>query len=117
MKLKFYCYPRCTTCQKAKKYLEAKGVDFETIDIKLTPPTAKELKEIHQKSGLELKKFFNTSGNSYRALNLKDTFNDYKPAELYKLLAQDGMLIKRPLIIGDDFVLVGFKEEDIDQVL
>ena len=117
MSLKFYCYPNCSTCRNAHKYLQEKGIDVEMIDIKKTPPTAKELEAYHKQSGLDLKKFFNTSGNSYRELGLKDTFHQHMEHELYDMLSQDGMLIKRPILVGDDFVLVGFKPEQYDEVL
>ncbi len=105
-------YPKCTTCKKAKKWLEDHGVAFEDRDIKLENPTAEELKEWHAKSGMPLKKFFNTSGLVYKELKLKDKLPEMSEEEQYALLATDGMLVKRPLVIGDDFVLIGFKEAD-----
>ena len=105
-------YPKCTTCKKAKKWLEDHGVAFEDRDIKLENPTAEELKEWHAKSGMPLKKFFNTSGLVYKELQLKDKLPGMSEEEQYALLATDGMLVKRPLVIGDDFVLIGFKEAD-----
>ncbi len=108
----FMEYPKCTTCKKAKKWLEDHGVAFEDRDIKLENPTAEELKEWHAKSGMPLKKFFNTSGLVYKELQLKDKLPGMSEEEQYALLATDGMLVKRPLVIGDDFVLIGFKEAD-----
>ena len=108
--LKFICYPKCTTCQKAKKWLDEKGISYELRDIKTERPTLEELTAWHQKSGLPLKKFFNTSGLLYKSLDLKNKLPAMTEEEMLQLLATDGMLVKRPLLIGDDFVLVGFKE-------
>ncbi|GAE89785.1 arsenate reductase family protein [Acetivibrio straminisolvens] len=108
----FVCYPKCTTCQKAKKWLKANGIDFEERNIKENNPTIEELKDWHKKSSLPLKKFFNTSGLLYKELKLKDKLPTMSEEEQYNLLASDGMLVKRPLLIGDDFVLAGFKEND-----
>ncbi|HQA60840.1 MAG: arsenate reductase family protein [Tepidanaerobacteraceae bacterium] len=108
----FVCYPRCTTCQKAKKWLLENGVAFDERHIKENNPTIEELKDWHKMSGLPLKKFFNTSGQLYRQLKLKDKLPTMSDDEQYNLLASDGMLVKRPILIGDDFVLVGFKETD-----
>ena len=108
----FICYPKCTTCRKAKQWLEANGVLFEERHIKENKPTIEELKKWHEKSGLPLKRFFNTSGQLYREMKLKDRLPEMSEDEQYKLLASDGMLVKRPILIGDDFVLVGFKESD-----
>jgi len=108
----FVCYPKCTTCQKAKKWLEANGIAFEERHIKEDNPTVEELKEWHKKSGLPLKKFFNTSGVQYKELKLKDRLSEMSEEEQYSLLASDGMLVKRPILIGDDFVLVGFNETE-----
>ena len=108
----FVCYPKCTTCQKAKKWLEANNIAFEERHIKENNPTIEELKDWHQKSGLPLKKFFNTSGIQYRELKLKDRLAAMSEEEQYSLLASDGMLVKRPILIGDGFVLVGFHEAD-----
>lgn len=108
--LKFICYPKCTTCQKAKKWLDDNRVEYEFRDIKLDNPTLDELTEWHKRSGLPLKKFFNTSGLLYKSLDLKNKFAQMTEYEMMKLLATDGMLVKRPLLVGDDFVLVGFKE-------
>lgn len=110
--LKFICYPKCTTCQKAKKWLEEKGISYEFRDIKLEPPTGEELSEWHKKSGLPLKKLFNTSGLRYRSLELKTKLPTMTEEEMLSLLSTDGMLVKRPLLIGEGFVLAGFKEKD-----
>ncbi|ODM26319.1 ArsC family transcriptional regulator [Clostridium sp. Bc-iso-3] len=108
----FACYPKCTTCQKAKKWLEANGIGFEERNIKENNPAIEELIDWHKKSGLPLKKFFNTSGLLYKELGLRDKLPTMSEDEQYSLLASDGMLVKRPILIGDDFVLVGFKETD-----
>ena len=107
----FICYPKCSTCQKAKKYLDERGVSYTLRDIKLENPTRDELRKWHAQSGLELRKFFNTSGLQYRALALKDRLPQMSEEEMLDLLASDGMLVKRPLLIGEDTVLVGFKRE------
>lgn len=117
MTLTFYCYPNCSTCKKAEKYLTDKGYALNIINIKTTPPTKEQLKDYYNQSKLPLKRFFNTSGNSYKALNLKETFDNYSEEELLELLSKDGMLIKRPLIISDDFVLVGFREKEVMEKL
>ena len=106
----FLCYPKCSTCQKAKAWLDQRGISYDLRDIKLDNPTAEELTAWYQKSGLPLKKFFNTSGLQYKALGLKDKLPEMSEADQLALLATDGMLVKRPLLVGDDFVLVGFKE-------
>lgn len=108
----FVWYPKCSTCQKAKKWLDAHGKAAEPRDIKSQPPTAEELSAWQEKSGLPLKKFFNTSGQSYRALGLKDRLDTMDRAEQLALLAEDGMLVKRPILVDGDTVLVGFKEAD-----
>ena len=110
--LKFICYPKCTTCQKAKKWLDDKKQEYELRDIKLDNPTLDELTEWYRKSGLPLKKFFNTSGLLYKSLDLKNKLPEMTEEDMLNLLATDGMLVKRPLLIGDDFVLVGFKEAE-----
>lgn len=110
--LKFICYPKCTTCQKAKKWLDDKKIVYELRDIKLDNPTFEELTDWYKKSGLPLKKFFNTSGLLYKSLDLKTKLPEMTEDEMLKLLATDGMLVKRPLLIGDDVVLVGFKETE-----
>ncbi len=115
--LNFICYPKCTTCQKAKKWLDDNNIEYELRDIKLDNPTFKELEQWYKKSGLPLKKFFNTSGLLYKSMELKDKLPTMTEEEMLKLLATDGMLVKRPLLIGDDFVLVGFKEKEWSSVL
>lgn len=115
--MKFICYKKCSTCQKAKKWLEEKGIVFEERPIKEENPTAEELKKWHEMSELPLKKFFNTSGLVYKSMNLKDKLKDMTQEEQYELLATDGMLVKRPLLVGDDFVLVGFKEAEWEEKL
>ena len=110
--LKFICYPKCTTCQKAKKWLDDNKIEYELRDIKLDNPTLEELTEWYKNSGLPLKKFFNTSGLLYKSLELKDKLPTMTEDEMLNLLATDGMLVKRPLLIGQDFVLVGFKEAE-----
>ena len=110
--MQFICYPKCTTCQKARKWLDANDVAYDERHIKDNNPTVDELKAWHKQSSLPLKKFFNTSGLQYKALNLKDKLPSMSEEEQFALLASDGMLVKRPLLIGDDFVLVGFKEEE-----
>ena len=108
----FFCYPRCSTCQKAKKWLEENSIKFTERDIVKDKPPEKELKEFFKKSGKELKKFFNTSGILYRELELKDKLPEMTEDEMIKLLATDGKLVKRPMIVTKDFVLNGFKEEE-----
>ena len=108
--IKFICYPKCTTCQRAKKWLDDNKIKYELRDIKLDNPTLEELTEWYKKSGLPLKKFFNTSGLLYKSLDLKNKLPEMTEDEMLKLLATDGMLVKRPLLIGDEFVLVGFRE-------
>ena len=110
--IKFICYPKCTTCQRAKKWLDDNKIEYELRDIKLDNPTLDELTEWYKKSGLPIKKFFNTSGLLYKSLDLKNKLPDMTEDEMLKLLATDGMLVKRPLLIGNDFVLVGFKESE-----
>lgn len=110
--LLFVEYPKCSTCRKAKKWLDKMGVVYEDRHIVEQNPDEEELKNWHQRSGLPFKKFINTSGILYRELKLKDKFSTMSEKEQYKLLASNGMLIKRPLLIGDDFVLTGFKEQE-----
>ncbi len=110
--LTFICYPKCSTCQRAKAWLDENKIEYTLRDIKTDNPTVDELKEWHKVSGLPLKKFFNTSGLLYKSLNLKEKLPNITDGEQYELLATDGMLVKRPLLIGDDFVLVGFKEKE-----
>ena len=106
----FLEYPKCSTCKKAKNWLESNGVEFEDRHIVENNPTAEELKVWYEKSGLPLKKFFNTSGLKYKELGLKDKLPNMTEEEQLNLLGTDGMLVKRPLVRGDDFVLIGFKE-------
>ena len=108
----FICYPKCTTCQKAQKFLDDHAIPYTLRDIKLDKPTVKELTEWYKRSGLELKKFFNTSGLLYKSMALKDKLPTMTEDEMLALLASDGMLVKRPILISDNFVLVGFKEAD-----
>ena len=115
--VKVYCYSRCTTCQKALKWLEANGIEHEVIDIKEKHPDEKTLRKYHKISGLPLKRFFNTSGLQYRELELSKKLPGMSEDEQFKLLASDGMLVKRPLLVGKDFVLTGFKEDEWKQKL
>ena len=113
----FLCYPKCTTCQRAKAYLDAKGVAYELRDIKLEHSTEAELRQWHSKSGLPLKRFFNTSGQLYRQMELTKKLPSMTEDEQYQLLATDGMLVKRPILISDDFVLVGSHESEWEKKL
>lgn len=108
----FIEYPKCTTCKKAKKWLDENGISYIDRHIKEENPTAEELKEWHKRSGLPLKKFFNTSGMLYKEMQLKDKLPEMTEEEQYALLSSDGMLVKRPLIVADDFILPGFKEAE-----
>ena len=109
MSLLFVEYPKCTTCQKARRWLEENQIPFTSRHIKEENPTAEELALWRQRSGQPLKKFFNTSGQLYRAMELKDKLPAMSEEEQYALLATDGMLVKRPILVGEDFVLVGFR--------
>ena len=113
----FFCYPKCTTCQKAKAFLDSRGVAYDLRDIKLENPTADELRGLWKKSGLPLKKFFNTSGLQYKALGLKDKLPEMGEEEQLALLATDGMLVKRPILVGEDFVRTGFRPAEWETVL
>ena len=113
----FVCYPRCTTCQKAKAWLDENGIPYDLRDIKQENPSYEELAAWWKKSGLPLKKFFNTSGLLYKELNLKDKLPTMSEEEQLKLLATNGKLVKRPLVVGEDFVLVGFKEKEWEERL
>lgn len=113
----FLCYPKCSTCQKAKAWLDERGISYELRDIKTDNPTAEELTLWYRKSGLPLKKFFNTSGLQYKALGLKDKLPGMSEAEQLALLATDGMLVKRPLLVGDSFVLTGFRAAEWETAL
>ena len=108
----FICYEKCSTCKKAEQYLQAKGISYTKRLIKEENPTMEELTAWYKKSGLPLKRFFNTSGNLYKTMQLKDKLPHMSESEQLELLASDGMLVKRPLVITDDFVLVGFKEAE-----
>ena len=113
---KFICYPKCTTCQRAKKWLDDNNIEYELRDIKLNNPTFEELSEWFKQSGLPLKKFFNTSGLLYKSMDLKTKLPTMTEDEMLKLLATDGMLVKRPILVGDDFVFVGFKEAEGESI-
>ena len=112
MSVLFICYPKCTTCQKARKWLEGKGIEMTVRDIKSDNPNRDELAAWHKLSGLPLTKFFNTSGNLYKELHLKDKLPQMSEDEMLDLLATDGMLVKRPILVSGETVLVGFKEAD-----
>lgn len=110
--IKVYCYSRCSTCKKALKWLDENKIEHEIIDIKADHPDENTLREYYSMSGLPLKRFFNTSGIPYREMGLSKKLPDMSDDEQLALLATDGMLIKRPLLVGDDFVLTGFKEAE-----
>ena len=110
--IKVYCYNRCTTCKKAVKWLDDNNIKYELLDIKNDHPDEKTLRKYHATSGLPLKRFFNTSGTQYRELELSKKLPDMSEDEQFRLLASDGMLVKRPLVVGDKFVLTGFKEDE-----
>lgn len=112
MKITVLCYKKCSTCQKALKWLEDNGIEYQERPIKEEHPDGEELREWHKKSGLPLKKFFNTSGNLYKEMSLKDKLPKMSVEEQLALLATDGMLVKRPLVVGDGVVLTGFKEAE-----
>lgn len=109
---KVYCYSKCTTCRKALKWLDDNKIAYKLIDIREDHPDEKTLRQMYQKSGIPLKKFFNTSGQLYREMELSKKLPDMSEDEMFRLLASDGMLVKRPLLVTDDKVLPGFKEED-----
>ena len=113
----FVHYPKCSTCRKAKNWLDEHNIEYKSRHIVEDNPQADELKDWHEKSGLPLKRFFNTSGMKYRELKLKDKLPDMDNQEKYDLLATDGMLVKRPIVVGDDFVLVGFKVKEWEEAL
>ena len=108
----FVCYPKCSTCKKARKWLDENGISYEVRDIKEDRPTAAELKSWQQKSGLPVRRFFNTSGTLYREMGLKDRLGSMSEDEMFELLATDGMLVKRPIAVDETKVLVGFKESE-----
>ncbi len=113
----FIEYPKCTTCQKAKKWLDTCKIEYTDRHIVEENPTYEELKEWYQKSGLPLKKFFNTSGLLYKEMQLKDKLSDMSEEEQLRLLAANGMLVKRPLIVKDDLIMTGFKEAEWEENL
>ncbi|MDR1704910.1 MAG: arsenate reductase family protein [Clostridiales bacterium] len=115
--MKFICYSRCSTCRKAEAFLDETGAEYSVRDIKTGNPTYDELKTWLPITGLPVKKLFNTSGQMYKSLNLKDRLPNMSEDECLKLLATDGMLVKRPLLIGENHVLVGFKREEWEQLL
>ena len=108
----FVCYPKCTTCQRAQKWLDERGIAYDLRDIKLENPTREELEAWWKKSGLPLKRFFNTSGQLYKAMDLKNKLPAMSEEEQLSLLATDGMLVKRPILVGEGFVRVGFRERE-----
>ena len=110
--IKFICYEKCSTCKKAKKFLDDNGIAYELRDIKSDNPSVEELKAWYKMSGLPIKRFFNTSGLLYKSLQLKDKLSEMSEQECLELLSTDGMLVKRPLVVADDIVLLGFKEQD-----
>lgn len=113
----FLCYPKCSTCMKAKKWLDKKGMEYELRDIKTENPTVEELREWWEKSSLPLKKFFNTSGNLYKEMKLKDKLPEMSEEEQLSLLSTDGMLVKRPILVNENKVLVGFREKEWEEKL
>ncbi len=115
--LTFICYPKCTTCQKAQKWLDDNEVEYTLRDIKNDKPSLDELCEWYEKSKLPLKRFFNTSGLLYKSLDLKNKLSNMSEQEMLSLLATDGMLVKRPLLVGREFVLVGFKQAEWEEIL
>lgn len=114
--MKFICYPKCTTCQKAKKWLDENGISYELRDIKENNPTADELREWYKNSALPLKKFFNTSGLLYKSMELKNKLPNMSDDEQIELLATDGMLVKRPILVSGKKVLVGFREKEYEEL-
>lgn len=110
-------YPKCSTCQKAKKWLDEKGVEYEARDIKEENPSVEELKEWHKKSGLPLKRFFNTSGMLYKEMKLKDRLPDMSEEEQFELLATDGMLVKRPILATEEKAFPGFREKEWEEMI
>lgn len=113
----FVCYPKCTTCKKAEKWLDSREISYEVRDIKTENPSKEELTEWYRRSGLPLKRFFNTSGNLYKELKLKDKLPQMSEEEQLELLSTDGMLVKRPIVITEDTVLTGFKEKEWEEKL
>ena len=115
--LKVYCYSKCSTCKKALKWLDEKKIEHEVVDIKADHPDEDALRKYYAISGLPLKRFFNTSGMQYRELELSKKLPDMGEDEQFRLLASDGMLVKRPLLVGDGFVLTGFKQSEWEEKL
>ena len=115
--IKVYCYSKCSTCKKALKWLDDRGVAYEKIDLKENNPGEEELREYHAKSGLPLKRFFNTSGMIYRDMELSKKLPAMSDDEQFALLASDGMLVKRPLLVKDDTVLTGFRENEWEEII
>ena len=115
--IKVYCYSRCSTCKKALKWLDDNGISYELLDIKTQHPDEETLRAYYAASGLPLKRFFNTSGIPYRELELAKKLPDMSEDEQFRLLASDGMLVKRPILVGEDFVLVGFREAEWEKAL
>ncbi len=113
----FIEYPRCSTCQKAKKWLEDRGIEFTDRNIVEQNPTKEELKAWYDKSDLDIKRFFNTSGMKYREMGLKDKLSSMSTDEMLDLLSTDGMLVKRPVLVSDNFVITGFREKEWENVL
>ncbi len=117
MKTMVLCYEKCTTCKKALKWMDERKVEYEIRPIKEEPPSVEEIREWHAKSGLPLKNFFNTSGMLYRELALKDKLPELSEEEQIRLLASDGMLVKRPLLVSDDLICPGFRESEWEKLL
>ena len=115
--IKVYCYSKCSTCKKVLKWLDEKNIKYELIDLKENNPDEKTLRKYHKQSGLPLKRFFNTSGMIYREMELSKKLPDMSEDEQFKLLASDGMLVKRPMLVTDKTVLTGFKESEWEKVL
>lgn len=115
--INFICYPKCTTCKKAQKWLDENNIEYTLRDIKQDNPSMDELAKWYKTSGMPLKKFFNTSGLLYKSMELKNKLPNMTEEQMLELLATDGMLVKRPLLVGDDFVLIGFKENDWNDTL
>ena len=115
--IQVYCYAKCTTCKKALKWLDEHHVAYQQIDIKENHPDEKTLRALHEKSGLPLRRFFNTSGLLYREMELSKKLPEMSEDQMFELLASDGMLVKRPLLIAEDQVLIGFKEDAWEKVL
>ncbi len=113
----YVCYPKCSTCKKAEQYLNEKKIEIEVRDIKADNPSKEELKKWIERSGLDIRRFFNTSGLKYKELNLKEKLPQMSDEEKIELLSTDGMLVKRPILVSDDFVLVGFKQAEWERVL